>query len=65
MQNIVLYLLRAVFLAIYILVFHFFVWSHLPINSSIGVLVGSLLVFLTSLVLAIFTSNKVVEVLRS
>ncbi len=53
------------FLTVYLLIIHFFVWVHLPIYSSTGVFLGSVLALLISLALAIVTVSKIVDILQS
>lgn len=65
MKNLVINLLRLLFLIVYMLIIHFFVWQYLPINNSVGVLVGSLLAIIISFVLALVTVNKLIDILRS
>lgn len=58
------YLLIVIFFIIYILIFNF-IWDHLPAFSSIGVLLGSVIVLLISILLSIITTNKLIDVLSS
>lgn len=58
------YILTAVFLVIYIMSFSV-VWRYIPISSSFGVLIGTLIVLIISAVLAIISSNKLIEAIKS
>ncbi|UCZ53488.1 hypothetical protein LGQ02_01415 [Bacillus shivajii] len=65
MNNIVRYVLVIVFFIIYIMIANF-IWNQFVIvDSSLGVLVGSLLAILIAIVLSIITVNKVVVVLQT
>lgn len=65
MKNIVNYLLIVLFFIVYLKIIQFFVWRHLPIHSSFGVLVGTLFVLIITVVLAIVTVNKIAEIIRT
>ncbi|MCG7344754.1 hypothetical protein MHZ92_11455 [Sporosarcina sp. ACRSL] len=64
MKRFVNNLLKVLFFIGYLAIIHFFIWQHLPITTSTGVFVGTLLATLISLELAIITVNKLVDALR-
>ncbi|ERN51402.1 hypothetical protein A33I_01640 [Alkalihalophilus marmarensis DSM 21297] len=64
MKKVVEYLLLANFFIVYFKLFEK-VWVYLPFQSSVGVLAGTLVVFIMSLILAIWTLRGVAHVLTS
>ncbi|WP_368652585.1 hypothetical protein AB4Y30_12590 [Ornithinibacillus sp. 4-3] len=63
-KTIVKYILYIIFTLIYLWLIQTFIWNHLPIHSSAGVTIGSIIVFIISAVLAILTSDKIIKMLK-
>lgn len=60
MKKFVHYLLIAIFFFVYVRII---IFMNIGFDSSVGVLVGSVVAGLLSLLLAIVTTNKIIEVL--
>ncbi|WP_438317039.1 hypothetical protein [Sporosarcina sp. FA9] len=63
-KRFVKYLLTVIFFIIYFKACEF-IWSYLPVSTSVAVLEGSIIVVVVSLVLAAISTNKVIGIIQS